>query len=85
MKTLNTINELIETAESERERRILDIIKSTFVEEIENVSKQIIASSWQTESTYDFDGYSNDDSKEVISTDTAVSIVESIIYNSELL
>lgn len=81
MKTLNTINELIETAESERERRILDIIKSTFVEEIKNVSKQIIASSWRIESTYDFDGYSNDDSEEVISTDTAVSIVESIIYN----
>ena len=35
MKTLNTINELIETSESERERRILDIIKSTFIEKIE--------------------------------------------------
>lgn len=81
MKTLNTINKLMETVESERERCILDIIKSTFVEEIENVSKQIIASSWQTEGTYDFDGYSNDDGEEVISTDAAISIVESIIYN----
>lgn len=39
--------------------------------------------SWWTESTYDDDGYSNDDEEEVIYADRAVNIIESIIYDND--
>ena len=39
MKTLNTINELIEKTESENERRILDTVKNTLIEEVKEASK----------------------------------------------
>lgn len=80
MKTLNIINELIEKAESKRERRILNTVKTALIEEVKEASKEIDACSWWTEGTYDEDGYSNDDEEEVVSVNKAVDIVESIIY-----
>lgn len=82
MKTLNVINVLIEKAESEHERRILDTVKNTLIEEVKEVSKKMDACSWWTEGTYDDDGYSNDDNEEVIYADRAINIVESIIYDN---
>lgn len=82
MKTLNVINELIEKAESENERRILDTIKNTLIEEVKEASKKMDACSWWTGATYDDDGYSNGDNEEVVSLDRAVNIVESIIYDN---
>jgi hypothetical protein len=80
MKTLNTINELIEKAESENERRILDTVKNTLIGEVKEASKEMSACSWWTGATYDDDECSNDNNKEVvISVDKAVDIVESII------
>lgn len=46
MKTLNTINELIEKAESENERRILDTVKNTLIGEVKEASKEMSACSW---------------------------------------
>lgn len=43
MKTLNAINVLIEKAESENERRILDTIKNTLIEEVKEASKKMDA------------------------------------------
>lgn len=83
MKTLNTINELIEKAESENERRILDTVKNTLIGEVKEVSKKALLCSWWTEGTYDDDGYSNDDEEEVIYADRAVNIIESIIYDND--
>lgn len=83
MKTLNVINELIEKAESENERRILDTIKNTLIEEVKEASKKMDACSWWTGATYDDDGYSNDDNEEVIYADRAVNIIESIIYDND--
>ena len=83
MKTLNTINELIEKAESENERRILDTVKNTLIEEVKEASKKALLCSWWTEGTYDDNGYSNDDNEEVIYADRAVNIVESIIYDND--
>lgn len=83
MKTLNTINELIEKTESEREIRILDTIKNALIEEVKEASKKALLCSWWTEATYDEDGYSNDDEEEVIYADRAVNIIESIIYDDE--
>lgn len=82
MKTLNIINVLIEKAESENERRILDTIKNALIEEVNEASKKMDACSWWTEGTYDDDGYSNDDEEEVIYADRAVNIIESIIYDN---
>lgn len=82
MKTLNTINELIEKTESENERRILDTIKNTLIEEVKEASKKMDACSWWTEGTYDDDGYSNDDREEVVDADRAINIVENIIYDN---
>lgn len=82
MKTLNVINVLIEKAESEHERRILDTVKNTLIEEVKEASKKMDACSWWTGATYDDDGYSNDDNEEVVSLDRAVNIVESIIYDN---
>lgn len=82
MKTLNVINVLIEKAESEHERRILDTIKNALIEEVKEASKEMDACSWWTEATYDEDGYSNGDNEEVVSLDRAVNIVESIIYDN---
>lgn len=82
MKTLNVINVLIEKAESEHERRILDTVKNTLIEEVKEASKKIDACSWWTGATYDDDGYSNGDNEEVVSLDRAVNIVESIIYDN---
>ena len=82
MKTLNTINELIEKAESENERRILDTVKNTLIGEVKEASKKALLCSWWTEGTYD-DGYSNDDEEEVIYADRAVNIIESIIYDND--
>lgn len=82
MKTLNVINVLIEKAESEHERRILDTVKNTLIEEVKEASKKMDACSWWTEGTYDDDGYSNDDNEEVIYADRAINIVESIIYDN---
>lgn len=82
MKTLNTINELIEKAESENERRILDAVKNALIEEVKEASKKMDACSWWTEGTYDEDGYSNDDEEEVVDVDMAVNIIESIIYDN---
>lgn len=42
MKTLNIINVLIEKAESENERRILDTIKNTLIEEVKEASKKMM-------------------------------------------
>lgn len=83
MKTLNTINELIEKAESENERRILDTVKNTLIGEVKEASKKVLLCSWWTEGTYDDDGYSNDDEEEVIYADRAVNIIESIIYDND--
>lgn len=83
MKTLNVINVLIEKAESEHERRILDTIKNALIEEVKEASKKMDACSWWTEGTYDDDGYSNDDEEEVIYADRAVNIIESIIYDND--
>lgn len=83
MKTLNTINELIEKTESENERRILDTVKNTLIEEVKEASKKALLCSWWTEGTYDEDGYSNDDEEEVIYADRAVNIIESIIYDND--
>lgn len=82
MKTLNTINVLIEKAESEHERHILDAVKNALIEEVKEASKKMDACSWWTEGTYDEDGYSNDDEDEVVSADRAINIVESIIYDN---
>ena len=82
MKTLSVINVLIEKAESEHERRILDTVKNTLIEEVKEASKKMDASSWWTGATYDDDGYSNGDNEEVVSLDRAVNIVESIIYDN---
>lgn len=51
MKTLNTINELIEKAESENERRILDTVKNTLIGEVKEASKKALLCSWWTEGT----------------------------------
>lgn len=83
MKTLNTINELIEKTESEREMRILDTVKNALIEEVKEASKKALLCSWWTEGTYDEDGYSNDDEEEVIYADRAVNIIESIIYDND--
>lgn len=83
MKTLNAINVLIEKAESENERRILDTVKNTLIEEVKETSKKMDACSWWTEGTYDDDGYSNDDEEEVIYADRAINIIESIIYDND--
>lgn len=83
MKTLNTINELIEKTESEREIRILDTVKNALIEEVKEASKKAFLCSWWTEGTYDDDGYSNDDEEEVIYADRAVNIIESIIYDND--
>lgn len=83
MKTLNTINELIEKTESENERRILDTVKNTLIEEVKEASKKALLCSWWTEGTYNDDGYSNDDEEEVIYADRAVNIIESIIYDND--
>ena len=83
MKTLNTINELIEKAESDNERRILDTVKNTLIGEVKEASKKALLCSWWTEGTYDDDGYSNDDEEEVIYADRAVNIIESIIYDND--
>lgn len=83
MKTLNTINELIEKTESENERRILDTVKNTLIEEVKEASKKALLCSWWTEGTYDDDGYSNDDEEEVIYADRAINIIESIIYDDD--
>ena len=82
MKTLNVINVLIEKAESEHERRILDTVKNTLIEEVKEASKKMDACSWWTGATYDDDGYSNGDNEEVVSLYRAVNIVESIIYDN---
>lgn len=82
MKTLNVINELIEKAESDNERRILDTVKNTLIEEVKEASKKALLCSWWTGATYDDDGYSNGDNEEVVSLDRAVNIVESIIYDN---
>lgn len=82
MKTLNVINVLIEKAESEHERRILDTVKNALIEEVKEASKKMDACSWWTETTYDEDGYSNGDNEEIVSLDRAVNIVESIIYDN---
>lgn len=82
MKTLNVINELIGKAESENERRILDTVKNTLIEEVKEASKKMDACSWWTEGTYDDDGYSNDDEEEVVDVYRAINIVESIIYDN---
>lgn len=42
MKTLNVINVLIEKAESEHERRILDTVKNTLIEEVKEASKKAL-------------------------------------------
>lgn len=82
MKTLNVINVLIEKAESEHERRILDTVKNTLIEEVKEASKKMDACSWWTGATYDDDGYSNDDNEEVVDAYRAVNIIESIIYDN---
>lgn len=82
MKTLNIINVLIEKAESEHERHILDVVKNALIEEVKEASKKMDTCSWWTEGTYDDDGYSNDDEEEVVSVDRAINIVESIIYDN---
>lgn len=82
MKTLNVINELIEKAESDNERRTLDTVKNTLIEEVKEASKKMDACSWWTEGTYDDDGYSNDDNEEVVDAYRAVNIIESIIYDN---
>ena len=82
MKTLNTINELIEKAESKNERRILDTVKKTLIWEVKEASKEMSACSWWTGATYDDDGYSNDDREEVVDADRAINIVENIIYDN---
>lgn len=82
MKTLNIINDFIKTSESKTEKNMLNIIKNTLISEISEASKEVSEASWLTESTYDDDGYSNDDGEEVIYVDTAVNIIESIIYDN---
>jgi len=82
MKTLNAINVLIEKAESENERRILDTVKNTLIEKVKETSKKMDACSWWTGATYDDDGYSNDDNEEVVDAYRAVNIIESIIYDN---
>lgn len=80
MKILNTINELIEKAESENERHILDTVKNTLIGEVKEASNEMSACSQWTGATYDDDECSNNNNKEVvISVDKAVDIVESII------
>lgn len=80
MKTLNIINNFIKTSESEK--NMLNIIKNTLINEISEASKEVSEASWLTESTYDDDGYSNDDGEEVIYANTAVNIIESVIYDN---
>lgn len=82
MKTLNIINDFIKTSESETEKNMLNIIKNALISEISEASKEVSETSWLTESTYDDDGYSNDDGEEVIYADTAVNIIESVIYDN---
>ena len=82
MKTLNIINVLIEKAESEHERRILDTIKNALIGEVKEASKEMSACSWWTGAIYDDDGYSNDDREEVVDADRAINIVENIIYDN---
>lgn len=82
MKTLNTINELIEKAESENERRILDTVKNTLIGEVKEASNEMSTCSWWTGATYDDDeclNNNNNNKEVVISVDKAVDIVESII------
>lgn len=79
MKILNTINELIEKAESENERHILDTVKNTLIGEVKEASNEMSACSWWTGATYDDDECSNNNKEVVISVDKAVDIVESII------
>lgn len=45
MKILNTINELIEKAESENERHILDTVKNTLIGEVKEASNEMSACS----------------------------------------
>ena len=61
---------------------MLNIIKNTLINEISEASKEVSEASWLTESTYDDDGYSNDDGEEVIYADTAINIIESVIYDN---
>ena len=61
---------------------MLNIIKNTLISEISEASKEVSETSWLTESTYDDDGYSNDDGEEVIYANTAVNIIESVIYDN---
>lgn len=82
MKTLNIINNFIKASESETEKNMLNIIKNTLINEISEASKEVSEASWLTESTYDDDGYSNDDGEEVIYANTAVNIIESVIYDN---
>lgn len=82
MKTLNIINNFIKTSESETENNMLNIIKNTLINEILEASKEVSEASWLIESTYDDDGYSNDDGEEVIYANTAVNIIESVIYDN---
>ena len=78
----NIINDFIKTSESETEKNMLNIIKYTLISEISEASKEVSEASWLTESTYDDDGYSNDDGEEVIYVDIAVNIIESVIYDN---
>jgi hypothetical protein len=82
MKTLNIINNFIKASESETEKNMLNIIKNTLINEISEASKEVSEASWLTESTYDDDGYSNDDGEEVIYANTAINIIESVIYDN---
>ena len=66
----------------ENERRILDTVKNTLIEEVKETSKKMDACSWWTGATYDDDGYSNDDNEEVVDAYRAVNIIESIIYDN---
>jgi hypothetical protein len=61
---------------------MLNIIKNTLISEISEASIEVSETSWLTESTYDDDGYSNDDGEEVIYANTAVNIIESVIYDN---
>ena len=61
---------------------MLNIIKNTLISEISEASKEVSETSWLTESTYDDDGYSNDDGEEVIYANTAVNIIENVIYDN---
>ena len=69
MKTLNAINVLIEKAESENERRILDTVKNTLIEEVKETSKKMDACSWWTGATYDDESESDSTSSEAASAE----------------